>query len=241
MPIDRDRGILFVHIPKTGGTSITKFLKLNELAGSFTADVILSAAKYRVPMWKQHLSMPQVRKLYFESEFIFPKKEDVTPAAIKKFDEFYKFTFVRNPWDRLVSNFLYFKEKELIPSEFNLRNFFTYVVDTMANLVSRGAPKEFDANNRLEGLMVIHCNPQTYYLSKVDPLHVFKFENLIPEMQLLCDRLQIHFDKDSFPHEKNSNNKDHYTSFYGDDLDLIAAVEQLYENDVKSFGYKFGE
>ena len=111
----------------------------------------------------------------------------------------------------------------------------------MAKCAHRGHPKEFDANNRLESLVAIHCEPQAYYLSKVDPLHVFKFENLIPNMQFICDHLQIHFDRDSFPHEKNNNNKEHYTSFYGDDLDLIAAVEQLYETDVKSFGYKFGE
>jgi hypothetical protein len=238
VPMNFEKKLLFVHIPKTAGTSITKFLDLRELIGPMTIFVNLpSGGLGQVPMWKQHLATPQIRKFYLDE-----KPQGMRRAeTIKKFDEYYKFTFVRNPWDRIVSNFLYFKDEGLIPSDFSLRDFFAYLVSEMAKLVARRAPKEFNPKNRLEALLAIHCQPQHYYLSKVDPVHVFRFENLIPDMQFICDHLQIHFDKNNFPHEKNNNNKEHYTSFYGDDLKLIADVGRLYENDVKLFGYKFGE
>lgn len=66
-PIRTDK-VIFVHIPKTGGTSIRMSLKGMHLL-------------------KQHRTMDEV-----------PEWCDI--------DDYFKFTFVRNPWDRILS--LYF-------------------------------------------------------------------------------------------------------------------------------------
>jgi len=71
-PFDRHRCI-FVHIPKTGGVSISKSLFGNLAGGHMTIE------RYKI---------------------IFTKDE---------FDQYFKFTFVRNPWDRLVSAFTFLK------------------------------------------------------------------------------------------------------------------------------------
>lgn len=71
--IDHDRRLLFVHISRTGGSSIENLL--------------VGADWGRIDMPTKHMSASQMRKYYGEEIWA----------------NYVKFTVVRNPWDRLIS------------------------------------------------------------------------------------------------------------------------------------------
>jgi len=108
MPVDFDNKFIFVHIPKTAGTSISSILKLQgkrhlhdpTIEGLVTIDTISYA--------DQHLTCSLLKK---------------DPRVKNCFDSFFKFTFVRNPYDRFFSTFFwnrsYWKTNENTIEVFN--------------------------------------------------------------------------------------------------------------------------
>jgi len=75
--INREHKIIFVHIPKTGGTSVEKLF-----------DDSFYGWDEKRSLWKQHCSIYQMQSVY--------------GIDIRSY---YKFAIVRNPWDRAVSDY----------------------------------------------------------------------------------------------------------------------------------------
>ena len=104
MPISHKYKCIFVHVSKVAGTSVAKALDIysddiNSLYGKIGED---DRIKHNLNgyFW-QHLPVRRLKK------FI--------PEGI--FNEYFKFTFVRNPWDRCVSMYFYLKERQRMPYE----------------------------------------------------------------------------------------------------------------------------
>jgi chondroitin 4-sulfotransferase 11 len=90
MPISDKYKVIFLHIPKTGGSSIEQLLDIKE-----SAENLLNRTKPGDGM----MSEPQHRT--------YDQLKQIVPAT--KFRTYTKFAFVRNPWDRLVSAYHYDK------------------------------------------------------------------------------------------------------------------------------------
>ena len=94
MPLSHRYKAIFIHIPKTAGTSI-----------------------YTV------LSIPQNEKHFYTAAHKIPSHQHLTPTQLKPkipgpiWNNYFKFTVVRNPFDRVVSDYRYLKK--ILPS---LRN-----------------------------------------------------------------------------------------------------------------------
>lgn len=98
MPYNPDRKLLFVHIPKTGGSSVERFFGMNQPDRLMSGD-----AKHNIDGIKfasQHLRARDLENLY--------------PDLVKKY---YMFTFVRNPYDRVLSEYYYNHKKRNFNSE----------------------------------------------------------------------------------------------------------------------------
>ena len=91
MPISHEDKIIFVHIPKTGGASIEKSLGIfgNDNNGNLEPnfEILYGQTKDKI---LQHLKIEEIKKL---------KK--------KEFETFKLVSFVRNPYDRIISEYLW--------------------------------------------------------------------------------------------------------------------------------------
>jgi hypothetical protein len=224
--ICREHACLFVHIPKTAGQSIEQFF-MDNLGLSWESD--------RDHLLLGNNSDPSrgTEKLSHLSADEYVRCGYLTAA---EFNQLYKFSFVRNPWERIVSEYRY-------RNYFHHRSFRDF-------LLNRLPARSWDDKYR-------HIMPQ------YDLLHdeqgqllvdfVGRFETLQSDFDQVCIQLGI---KDSeLPHRNKSNkksrnlkrslrnwiymngenSKDTYLEFY--DAETIEIVGNLYRKDIDAFAY----
>lgn len=147
--------------------------------------------------------------------------------SINKFDEYFKFTIVRNPWDRMVSCFSYMNYSNLKFEEFIL----SYI-----------AAKEKDKNNSIlsdyEFRLVSHLFPQINNIilnGKQYVDFIGRYENLNSAWNVITNKINFHH---KLPH-KNATIHKNYVQYY--DKNTIKLVENLYLEEIEFLNYKFGE
>ena len=196
--ISPNKKFIFIHIPKTAGTSIEKTLKDESCIyksnqwGSFNAPL-------------NHLTLNQIIS------------SKLPPHINLK--EYFKFTFVRNPWDKVISECfcphiqLIFKDCKTISEK----------IKKVCSLSATGYGN--------------HCRNQLAFVSADLPMDfIGKFENLQEDFNFVCHQLGINHQE--LPIKNKSNHK-HYTEYYNDETkDIIA---NTYAEDIEHFGYEFGE
>jgi hypothetical protein len=221
---------LFVHVPKTAGQSIEQFFKEKHgLTEKYCEELLLTK--------NTDSSKGPERLAHLRSE------EYVTCGHIdeKTYQDYFTFGFVRNPWQRLVSEYLHKK----IDSKMSLKEF---VLEGLPDVSS------FSDAHR-------HIIPQYDFLfdaqgnQNVD--FIGRFENLNESFTQICTTLGI--EDASLPHKNSSYSprratlrklrhlfsgqqkrvNKHYRDYFDDEL--LEHVNRMYAKDIQSFGYSFGE
>ena len=136
---------------------------------------------------------------------------------IPDLEGYYKFTVVRNPWDRMVSLYHNFHPWE-IPEEYSFTDF-------IKRDYSKDSPK-----------LRFHRYPQYLYMIWTEFDNVFRVENLKSDWKLIKKRLKIDAGK---LERKNATQHDHYSKYYTDETREIIAKD--YWADIRMFSYKFEE
>ena len=132
------------------------------------------------------------------------------------FQSYFKFGAVRNPWDREVSRYKFFKKLKTTRTKFCQNGFNEYLFKFM-----KLGRLNYDAL-KIDG--------------KIGVDYIIKFENLQEDFNIVCDKIGI--SRRKFPYSNNTNHK-HYAEYYDDETREIVA--QKYADDIKFFGYKFGD
>jgi Sulfotransferase family len=164
-----------------------------------------------------------------------------------EFESFFKFTFVRNPWDRLVSAYYYLKgggrgrpidqalADRLIKPHASFRDF-------VLNFVTE---ENVERAYRLPGLADMqvrehHFRPQYSFVcfgrSGAPQVNfIGRFERLEEDFQEVCARLG------RTATLRSSNRSKRRPSDYRDayDAEMVARVEKAYRRDIELFGYEF--
>lgn len=143
------------------------------------------------------------------------------------YDEYLKFAFTRNPWDREVSMYHYKIKRR---DKYNCPN----------------AKKELgDANSFKEWVKsdqyVQERNnmPQHSWVDFNDPkFFVFSYENLQKDFNTMCQMIGLMPETLIYKERGNYNHK-HYTEYYDDEMQEV--VSKRYAKDIEIFNYKFGE
>lgn len=108
--IFRDKKIILIHIPKTGGTSLKRAIQYSEHQRRFIKDSKLqkrlnkrlNKSRLRLDNFDTKLPGPQVLDHMSITEYL-----DYGWCTKEQYDAYEKVTIVRNPYDRFVSAFYY--------------------------------------------------------------------------------------------------------------------------------------
>jgi hypothetical protein len=205
MPVDHDRQLLFIHIPKTGGTTLLSILGLWKSERSPSMQTLFGDFG---SVDLQHLTLAQTRQF-------------LTPI---EFASYFKFAFVRNPWDRAVSNALWrtrFRDE-------GIRDLRDYV--DWAERVNRNGPR-----HRSD----VHALPQSAFVVDeygcVGVSCIGRFENYARDLETIVGRfIKV---PHPLPHKLQHLDRGHYRDYYSGGLE--ARIANLYAQDAERFGYWF--
>jgi hypothetical protein len=142
----------------------------------------------------------------------------------------FKFCFVRNPWDRLVSLYFYLKKIGFIHKNKKFRTFLYEIEDDALPRIGL-----FHTKSRV----LSQCNRQLDWITDANGRifvdFIGKYESIDSDFRTLCDKLEIHRD---LP-RRNITPHSHYSEYY--DQKTRRIVEKVYAQDIEYFGYRFGE
>ena len=207
--ISHKHKFIFVHVPKCGGTSIEHSLLKNENVTKITNDV---KQKYR---------------MYYYHEGIQTQHRKIDQFKDAREKSYFTFTFVRNPWERFLSEYFYIKKTgcKCKHRDFN-KKFPTF--------------KHFVKNNGIECCWPAHDFPQIDFVLNANQNKLTNFVGRCEDMQYDFDYVcgKIGIPKIELPHRNPTKHK-HYTEYYDEETKEIVA--EKYAKDIEYFGYKFGE
>lgn len=212
--ISHKHKFIFIHIPKCAGSSITNFY--------FNTPKL----DWRVPNYDFLYGWCPIRKIHLQHA---TTKEllELDLISPKVWNSYFKFTFVRNPFDRAYSDYLWIMNDRKIIGSFrdyiNRTGNFKKILNSKDNKNYRGD----------------HLNKQTTFFdligkNKIDL--VGRFENLHKDINKINLKLGIEksFDKHS---KKNTKRYSHYSLFFSQSKKKL--VEQNYNEDFKLLHYNF--
>jgi Sulfotransferase family len=201
--ISFQKRFLFVHIPKTAGNSIQTILR------PYSEDEIVALRPEQDGIERFGLRNPdyKIKKHSTLAEYR-------TALGEARFRDLYKFTCVRNPWDRMVS----------------------YYFGT-TSLAGGWDRKEFKR-------LILKAVSVTDYLrldkSDADPFgnvdYIIRFENLADDFRAVCARLDV---PDAPVPKYNRSNREHYSKYY--DAELRELISKRFAPEIDRFGYAFEE
>lgn len=149
--------------------------------------------------------------------------ESVTNYSKEFRDSCFVFSFVRNPHDRLLSAHKY------------LAGGYGNLGDVEFGKTLSSDFKYFVKHQLKNNMNWLHFRPMKFWLND-DIDFIGKTENYEHDFNTICDKIGI--PKQKLPHLNKSKHKN-YTEYYDDETRQIVA--EIYEDDIESFGYKFGE
>ena len=204
---------IFIHIPKCGGSSIERTLwprpedrKEANLYGGFISKYL---NKYQTG-GLQHLLASQVRE----------------EVGMNVFETFYKFAFVRNPWDRVVSQFAYMQQRP-----------------DLMDYVGMSQETEFKAYLELiQQKEHVQWMPQHRFLLDEDGTllvdQIGRLESLRTDFSSILAKLNLN--KSAQLTHANRSDRQPIEKYYND-RETVEIVANIYSEDIKLFGYCFDQ
>jgi hypothetical protein len=218
MLISYSHNFLFVHIAKTGGTSIRAALRPYRWSAAYALPLLICSlfSQMTRPRHKLGVKFPRHAKTIAAKEML--------PAEV--FDNLFKFVFVRNPWDLQVSSYHHIKrEKPEVLAGVNSFEEFLRL--------------KFDPSRKYSYMLDISAERQWEYLVDLNGEVIVDFighyENLLIDFQTVCDRIGIKCPK--LPHERKANDRGAYRDYYTDET--AAMVAEHYKKDIDLLKYSF--
>lgn len=207
MLLSHSKKFIFIHVYKVAGTSITKALN------NYNVNSIYMFRPYRFLSSKYPGIFPNPYKRHISAIELKNK----LPSHV--FNEYFKFGFVRNPWDWHLSLYSYtlMKKGHHQAKQFrNLGSFEAYV-------------KWLSTRNK------ITLQKDFFYDHEVKLVDfIGKMENLNEDFAKVCRKINVNMV--DLPHLNKSNDKK-YQEFYNEKTKNL--IYRIYKKDIELFEYEF--
>lgn len=206
--------LIFIHIPKCAGSSVSRFYAEGK------------KFNWEEPNYEYLYGWCPERKIHLQHA---TAKQLLDTSLIDKdiWDNYLKFTIIRNPWDRAYSDYIWLMKDRKIKGSFK------------SYLKKSGEFKETLTNDNSKNYRGDHLIPQSdffTYTGKYSIDCIFRFEKLNQSLQVINHKLNIA--KDFLIHEKKNDNKpNHYSYFYTKSKKNL--VDSIFYEDIKKLGYQF--
>lgn len=183
--ISDSKKLIFIHIPKTAGTTIKDVLKITDRSVGY------------------HAVHSKVKNRYKN-----------------KWGEYFKFTFVRNPYDRVYSIYSYYKmgkkvtlvDPKVIPNTFE-----EFVLD-------------LDKNLKILGLDFNQCD---FIGDEMD--FIGRVETIEQDYEQICELNDL--EVKPLPKKRTSKRQADYRDVYTDEM--VEIVTEFFQKDINKFNYEF--
>lgn len=154
------------------------------------------------------------------------------------FEKYFKFAFVRNPWDRAFSAYSYLKKGgSNTPWDIHFMEKYIKGYDSFEAFIY--SLKDDPVKARELSSECPHFRPQyTYICNQKHQIlidYVAKFENINEEFIIIANKLNI---KSAYLAHNNKSTSKSYKNMYTS-KEMIDTIGKLYYNDIKLFKYKF--
>jgi len=210
---------IFVHIPKSAGTSIATKLNIYKNVGRGKQD-------HRRLKWLKPIDSEFIKHSY--------QKENQYALYIKlrsrliglplvneeQYSSYFKFTFIRNPWARVHSWY-----RNILNDPNHMATF----------KVPQDCSLAWFVRNRLNTIESQLCYIQNWQ-GNIELDFIGRYEHLQRDFTMVCDRLGI--DDYSLP-QKTRIGTPSYIDAY--DQESIAIIAKVFQEEIKLFNFVFGE
>jgi len=231
MPTCHRRKITFFHITKTAGTTVEKYLGL------------YPRSKQDYPSYIMFGNLKDGPSQHYPFEIFYRHRPEVEK-------DYFKFSFVRNPYDRMVSQ--YYWQLTRMRNWKGTYSFKTFLLEA-EKLVSKGDFFNNDKFMKVPYGNKIHFCPQHMYIfdeeGRVKLDFVGRFENFNQDLSQVCSTI-FSKEADNFPADNNrevefsetqihnaSVGRPPYPEMYDSTTKKI--VERMYEKDLDLLKYTF--
>ena len=219
MIISDENEFIFVHIPRTAGTRISKSL----------------CEEMRVENWKQHIGEPtEVARRHetvaddypgsiYEGKKHIEAKDLKLLVGEKKWESYFTFAFVRNPWDRAVSTYMHRRKvasgpvRALWPTS---KHLFRWLLKGKYKLLGANSAQQIDYVADDNGELLVDF--------------VGRFERLAEDFDSVCEKIGL---RASLGEKYDPTKRAGYQEYYDEVSKQI--IYDVKRDDVEKFGYRF--
>lgn len=202
--------LLFVRIPKNASTSIYKHLGQNNV-------IFREREKFTINSHK-----PLYKNLFDPTHATVREIQSILPD----FESYLSFAIVRNPWDRMVSMYLFAERKRLWWQHgFATMPPFEEFCELALKCKKMGTTDFFPSL------------PQSFWLQDGSVNEILRFETLKEDFSRFLEKNEIKNISQEIPRLNSSNRSKDYRDFFSEKTRQI--VKQVHNEDIIRFQYSF--
>jgi len=212
--INHEKKAIYIHIPKNSGSYITDILSKyygfkNYYLQRPDHNIFCLGKDYSVD---KHENKIHGTLIYYKTSSYI---NNIMRMDNNKWNDYYIFSFIRNPYDRIISGWNYCNKKNISFSNFIKLEQFINSFDYWHTFMTQS--RHLIGNN-----------------GKININYLGKIENLENDLKIILNNIGfkkiIHF-----PFKKNSKKHNDYKSYYNNDL--IFYINNIFKEDFENFDY----